>query len=301
VHGEGPGRLKRVAAAAAAALAALAAVIFTLTVLVHLRVPAEIPPAPGPGEIRVVTYNIRAGIQGLDGVIEDLRRLTPDVIALQEIERGVARSMQVDQPTTIAEALGMQAVFAGAVVSRVHGEHGVAILSRFPLSDAETIPLPQGHGRWPRVALRVRVDAPTGPFRMVCVHLARPYGWPLANTTTRLAQIRSLLDRLAGDDLPIVLAGDLNSFPVSLEVWTLRRRLQSAWRPWRDGWAPSFGLRSIGWPFGGVKIDHVFHDPAWSSRGTWSAPRGSSDHRPVVVDLVPGGAAPGGGETGAER
>ena len=33
------------------------------------------------------------------------------------------------------------------------------------------------------------------------------------------------------------------------------------------------------------KIDHVFHDRRWRSRGTWAAAHGASDHRPVVADL----------------
>jgi len=266
-----------------------AAVAFALAfaLVVHLRVPQELPPVPGPGELRVVTYNIRAGLDGLDEVVEDLRALSPDVIALQEVERGVARSMRADQPAELGRALGMEHAFVGSIVSPTAGDHGVAILSRYPMSEVMPIPLPQGNGRWPRVALEARIEAPQGPFRMVAVHLARPWGWPLSNTGTRLAQIRTLLDVLGGDELPVVVAGDFNSFAISPEVWAMERRLESSWKPWRDGWAPSFELRSVGWPGGAIKIDHVFHDRRWGDRGTWAATHGASDHRPVVADLVP--------------
>ena len=76
--------------------------------------------------------------------------------------------------------------------------------------------------------------------------------------------------------------------PVSLEALSVARRLDSSWRPWRDGWATSFPLKAIGLPGGSVKIDHVWHDRAWRSLGHWVGPPGSSDHRPVVVDLLPG-------------
>ena len=65
----------------------------------------------------------------------------------------------------------------------------------------------------------------------------------------------------------------------------MRRRLRSAWIPWRDGWATTFSLRAIGWPFGSIPIDHVYHDERLASRGLWVAAPGASDHRAVVADL----------------
>ncbi|MGQ0720484.1 MAG: endonuclease/exonuclease/phosphatase family protein, partial [Candidatus Eiseniibacteriota bacterium] len=242
------------------------------------------------GAVRVVSYNMRAGLGGLDEIAAEIERLAPDVVALQEIERGVARSMQADQPTVLAERLGMQQAFAGSVVSRLHGDHGVAVLSRHPLRNPEAVPLPQGGGRWPRVALEVTVDAPEGPFRLVSIHLSRPEGWPLSLTGTRLRQIETVLEALETESLPVVVAGDFNAFPISPEAAAMGRRFASAWRPWRDGWTPSFSLSSMGWPLGAVPIDHVFHDRRWKSRGFWSASPGASDHRPVVADLVPGEA-----------
>jgi endonuclease/exonuclease/phosphatase family metal-dependent hydrolase len=263
-------------------LGAAAGIVF-LAVL--LRVPEPLPPGPGPGEIRVVTYNIRAGLGGLDAIAEDVRKLSPDVVALQEVERGVRRSREIDQARALAEALGMEHAFGGSFrVER--GEHGVAILSRFPMADVEIVRLPQGNGRWPRVALKARIDAPGAPFRMVCVHLTRPWGWPTSHTRARLAQIRAMRESLAGDSLAAVVAGDFNSFPISLEGLAMSRWLRNAWKPWRDGWATTFPLETVGWPGGGIHIDHVFHDASWESRGNWIARRGASDHRAVVADLA---------------
>jgi endonuclease/exonuclease/phosphatase family metal-dependent hydrolase len=266
---------------------AAGAALVVAGVLVHGRTPHGPPPRSPEGALRVVSYNVRAGLGGLEEIAEEIERLSPDVVALQEIERGVARSMQVDQPAFLAERLGMRYAFAASITSRTEGDHGVAVLSCHPLRDEEAVPLPQGGGRWPRVALEVTVDAPAGSFRMVCVHLSRPEGWPLSLTRTRLRQVETVLDHLEAEELPAVVAGDFNAFPISPETLTLRQHLESAWRPWRDGWAPSFELSTVGWPLGAVPIDHVFHDPDWKSRGFWSASPGASDHRPVVADLVP--------------
>jgi endonuclease/exonuclease/phosphatase family metal-dependent hydrolase len=254
---------------------------------IHRRAPGPPPPHPGKGVLRIVTYNIRAGLGGLDRVAEDLAPLRADVVALQEAERGIPRSRSVDQPGELAEALGMEAVFASSF--RIGGGgHGLAILSPHPISDVRTHSLPQGSGRWPRVALTARIDAPTGPFRMVCVHLARPRGWPLSNTATRVAQLDALLEALQDETLPVVLAGDFNCLPIALEGLSIARHFAGAWNPWRDGWATSFSLKSVGFPGGSVKIDHVYHERSWKSHGTWVAPPGASDHRAVIADVVPG-------------
>jgi endonuclease/exonuclease/phosphatase family metal-dependent hydrolase len=242
------------------------------------------PPRPAPGDVRVATYNIRAGLGGLDGIVADLEPIHADFIALQEVEHGMKRPRSVDQAGHIAKALGMEEVFAGSFPVD-EGEYGIAVLSRFPITRSEKVALPQGRGRWPRVALKVEIDAPGGPLRFVCVHLARPFHWPLSNTFTRLGQISELLRSLEGEELPVIVAGDMNSLPFSAEGARFRRALTPAWSLWRDGWGTSFSLEAIGWPGGAIKIDHVLHDETWRSHGTWVAPGGASDHRPVFSDL----------------
>jgi endonuclease/exonuclease/phosphatase family metal-dependent hydrolase len=258
--------------------------LLVLGLVIAARGPGEFPAHPDAGSLRVASYNIRAGLGSLEALTEDLRLLEADVVALQEVERGVRRSREIDQARVLADALGFEHVFAGSFTLQT-GEHGIAILSRFPLRDPRVIRLPQGDGRWPRSALTARIEADAGPFLMVCLHLTRPWSWPLSHTRARIAQIRTLLATLADEELPVVIAGDFNCLPISWEVMLITRHLANAWRPWRDGWAASFPLRAIGFPFGAVKIDHVFHDDSWESRGFWVAPRGASDHHPVVADL----------------
>jgi endonuclease/exonuclease/phosphatase family metal-dependent hydrolase len=288
---------RRAVARAVRLLAAIGGAAALVAWIVHERTPGLPRAGPAEGTLRVVTYNIRAGLGGLEAIAADLVPWDADVIALQEVERGIGRSRSADQPGDLGTALDMESAFAGSFAVG-GGEHGLAILSRYPLSDVRTIPLPRGSGHWSRVALSARVETPVGPVRFVCVHLARPWRWPLSNTATRLAQLDALLAALENESLPVVLAGDFNSFPVSLEALSMARRYATSWSPWRDGWATSFPLRAIGWPAGAVKIDHVFHDRDWESTGHWVAPAGASDHRPVIVDLRPGEASPAGDEGG---
>jgi len=278
------------------------AVLFAGTVVaaavglvVHFRTPKVWPERPPEGRLRVATYNIRAALGGLDRIADDLRPLNADLIALQEVERGIHRQRSLDQAGHLATALGMESAFAGSFPVE-QGEHGIAVLSRYPILDTEILRLPRGNGRWPRVALKVRVEAPGGPLLFVALHLARPWFWPFSNTRARLAQIGALLDSLEGEPLPVIVAGDFNSLPFSAEAFRIGGELQPTWKPWRDGWATSFSLDSIGWPLGSIKIDHILHDRHWQDHGTWVAPRGASDHQPVISDLsrVPEEAAGGG-------
>jgi endonuclease/exonuclease/phosphatase family metal-dependent hydrolase len=245
-----------------------------------------VPPSPRPNGLRVATYNIRAGLGGMKGVTQDLKSLSADIIALQEVERGRYGSKNIDHAASLAKELEMKYAYAPSF-SLEEREHGIAVLSRFPLGEIETLQLPQGTGRWPRVALKTRIDTPEGPVRFVCVHLTRPSKMPFSHTRERMAQLRAIFESLEGDSLPPIMAGDFNSTPFSPERWIISRHLQDSWAPWRDGWALTFPLSSIGLPAGSVKIDAVYHDRTWRCGGTWVAPLGSSDHCPVVADVAP--------------
>lgn len=276
----------RTASARARLVVALLVTALLAAAWIQWRSSRPWPPRPAPGHLRVATYNIRAALGGLDGIVADLEPIHADLIALQEVEHGLERPRSTDQAGHVAKALGMEEVFAGSFpVDEGDGEYGIAVLSRYPILSSEKLPLPQGKGRWPRVALKVEVDAPNGPVRFVCVHLARPFHWPLSNTVTRLGQISALLRSLEEDELPVIVAGDMNSLPYSAEGARFRLALRPAWSLWRDGWGTSFSLETIGWPGGAIKIDHVLHDGTWRSHGTWVAPGGASDHRPVFSDL----------------
>jgi hypothetical protein len=94
-------------------------------------------PHPAPVMIRVMTYNIHHG-EGLDGKV-DLTRIADlikaeraDVVALQEVDRGVRRTAQRDMPAELAALTGMTCVFSNNFPYQ-GGEYGNAVLTRFPV------------------------------------------------------------------------------------------------------------------------------------------------------------------------
>src|SRR5687767_12163744 len=87
--------------------------------------------------IRVVTYNIHK-CRGLDRrvsperIVEVLRELDGDIIALQEIFSTHSRYRDIDQARFIATELGLNHCF-GETCKRRGWSYGNALLSRFPM------------------------------------------------------------------------------------------------------------------------------------------------------------------------
>ena len=70
--------------------------------------------------LRVLTYNIHHG-EGVDGKL-DLKRIAqvitsvdPDLVALQEVDRGTRRTQEIDQPAELAQLTKMHVVFGGNI------------------------------------------------------------------------------------------------------------------------------------------------------------------------------------------
>jgi endonuclease/exonuclease/phosphatase family metal-dependent hydrolase len=175
--------------------------------------------------LRLVTFNLLHGgpwssFTGDDHdlesrlaiTIEQLRALRPDLVALQESSVTRRRG---DVAARIARALGLSHVHAratervfwprflgGLVVGVLGFVEGPAILSRFPITSAETVDLPRCQRRMdPRVALRADVQTPAGAIAVFSTH-----------TTRDDCQTRHVADlALAQGKRPTLVMGDLNT------------------------------------------------------------------------------------------
>ena len=92
--------------------------------------------APPERRLRVMTYNTHASV-GSDGscrperIAEVIRRYSPDVVALQEVDVGQRRSGGHDQARVLAELTDLSAHFTSAREAG-GGRYGNAILTRHP-------------------------------------------------------------------------------------------------------------------------------------------------------------------------
>jgi len=265
--------------------------IYTLSLLciAHLAIATDAVQSRDaePASFRVLSYNIHYG-QGTDGRY-DLERLAtvineakPDLVALQEVDVGVKRSGRVHQAQRLAELTGM-AVRFGPTQHYEGGLFGNAVLTRLPILDVVIYPLPYTESTpervtYPRGAIAVTVRSPDGnPLRIVSTHFQHNV------PEDRVAEARAITKLFGLDDeLPTILAGDMNAEPDSEPIEELLTMWKNATDEPPSPSAPSKSPTS--------RIDYIFFRPASLFRVSTAAvvsESEASDHCPVfaVLDL----------------
>lgn len=176
--------------------------------------------------LRVVSWNLwwRFGPweERAEAIAATLERLDPDVACLQEVWGDGERTFSAE----LAGRLGHDHVYASRL--EIDGvRFGNAVLSRWPISSHEMLPLPAPDDTEElRTCLRADVDGPRGPLQVFCTHL----NWRFDQSHVRQAQVRSICRFVAdsrpegGRAFPPVLCGDLNAVPDSDELRMLTGR-----------------------------------------------------------------------------
>lgn len=235
---------------------------------------------------RILTYNIHQ-CRGTDGRL-DVGRVAaviaaqePDIVALQEVDVGRARTGGVDQAHAIAERLDMAFHF-NAALSVEEERYGDAILTTLPERLIKAGPLP-GYPRMPRLeprgALWIAVTIDGVEVQVLNTHLG---------LVPREQQIQA--SALMGPSWlcgparqpPLIVVGDMNAGPWSATLRALMRGMNDA----RAG-RGRIATFPAGLPM--LQIDHVLVSPDIAVSGV-HAPndalaRRASDHLPLVVDF----------------
>ena len=237
--------------------------------------------------LRVATWNIagarRERSNGLDleAVLAAAKSLGVELLALQEVDRLLARSARADQPLRIAQALGVDWSwsYAPALVGDdfrpLSGPdpggpaYGNLLLSRRPLEDIEHLRFPPAGGGEQRTALLATLRVGSRPLTVACAHLSNKQGH-------NVRQLRQLQDLIATRTAPRVLLGDLN-----LPSTVLRFASRPAW--------PEAGRgRTFPNSRPTQQLDHILRhgsDGVLQARGAQVVTAPVSDHRALVVDL----------------
>ena len=199
--------------------------------------PANEPPrAAGGGSgdhVRVVHWNIEHGNRFADiarALAAHPGLAGADLVTLNEVDLGMARSGNRDVAADLAASLGLSAAWAAMflectlgrdddALTAVSGDNeeslfGLSILSRWPITRVRLVPLPGPEdslfvrermlGRF--VALACDIAHPRRPFTVVTVHLEVH-----RTRAHRAEQMRLLLEELAGETRPVLLTGDWNT------------------------------------------------------------------------------------------
>ena len=227
--------------------------------------------------LRVVSYNIHGGVGG-DGhfvpnrIVEVLREIDADIIALQEVE---SRTTGFDMLEFLAGALSLHAI-AGPTLLTANGDYGNGVLTRLPILNKRRIDLsfPQREARGAidaELRAAAAFDAPA--LRLIATHLG-------LHPAERRAQVQQLLTVFEHDRaLPTVFMGDVNEwFLVGRPLRWLHRHFARTPSPATfPSRFPLFALDRI-WvqPRSLLKTLHVHRSPL---------ARVASDHLPLVATL----------------
>ena len=135
-------------------------------------------------KLKVMTYNIAGGrdysvepwgrIHNPDACIDVIREIAPDICALNEVDYELPRSKCVKLAKYIGDKLGYYSAFAPAI-AWAPGLYGNGFISRFPIVDFITIPVPDPDVPSMVGALSGDVPSPLNPPKGCCFHTRCPY------------------------------------------------------------------------------------------------------------------------------
>ncbi len=184
----------------------------------------------GNNELKVMTYNIhhanppsRKDVIDIDAIVEVIKRENPDVIAMQELDRMVPRSGNIDQAKIISQKTGMNYHFFKAIDYQ-GGEYGVAIFSKLKMTKPKQIILPKAKEKSETRTLGyVEIEHPSAKkITFACTHLC------VESEASRVIQVKAIQAELGKITQPVILCGDLNSSQGSESITLLQQQFRNS-------------------------------------------------------------------------
>jgi len=248
----------------------------------------NISAAPASEKIKIVSYNIRwRGGDDLKEIIEqfksDDRIGGAEIIGLQEVDRNRKRTANKNTVRLMAESLKMYYAWAAppapASKKEAEEETGVAILSRWPMSDVQRIVLPhEGPGGRRRVGLGATIQIGQTPVRIYSLHAETR-----VSGKKRLDQVAAVIEDLESHKSKVeraVIVGDFNTWQMGAgdltEKFFTEAKFTTPFDDGTDTWRWMFVRKQLDWMWlrGLQTVQHgVARDI------------GLSDHWPLWVEI----------------
>jgi endonuclease/exonuclease/phosphatase (EEP) superfamily protein YafD len=227
-------------------------------------------------ELRVLTANLQFG-RALDPLVATVRRERPDLVFVQEC----------DPACTAALTSALSATHPHHRAVPGEGPAGSVIVSKLPLTPAAAVPAAMGQPgavtevAGHRVRLQLAHPSPPTPGRLGAwrEELEGLRGWARAHGPAGNGDA-------AGEDTPVILAGDFNA---SRDHAAFRRLLDDGGLA--DAAALAGADRAASWPVTGrpvpgVQIDHVLVSGGFTAHDARFLTMEGSDHRALLVTLT---------------
>jgi endonuclease/exonuclease/phosphatase (EEP) superfamily protein YafD len=240
--------------------------------LIHLG-PQYFPSLPKPAAtahpVTVYFANVWAMNDDNAAIARSVQKANADVVAMTEIaDQHVPALPDILKGYPYRTSTDPARNFAG-------GPRTV-IASRYPIDQLD-LSLHDG-----LAVGEVTVRGPDGPFRLMAVHLTRP--WPLdGRVHAQRDQTKRLARRIhAGEDQRLVIVGDFNAPAASAILRRFSREGGVVSAPaWMGTW-----FNPMPGPFA-IAIDNAFVGPGMTVTRRRVGPANGSDHWPIVVTVAP--------------
>lgn len=250
--------------------------IIPLALLIVWREPT---PVTGSGfPVRVMTYNLHNGFN-TDGrldpeaIARTIEQVKPDILGLQEVERGWYIDSSLDLLVWLSQRLRLPYIY-GPTADPVWGN---AILSRYPIKEWDNMPLPPRDLPLKRGLLWARVDIGGDQELLFIVthfhHVEK-------DSEIRQQQSPELI-RFWNKRPRTIVLGDFNATPDSKEIAMLRDAgLQDAFALAGQG-------QGLTWPSSDpkVRIDYIWLSPDLAASDLVIPQSTASDHLGIAVTV----------------
>jgi endonuclease/exonuclease/phosphatase (EEP) superfamily protein YafD len=223
-------------------------------------------PSPSGNALHIVSLNVLMDNQEYQKVSSYLREASVDVVFLSEIE------------PELMNMLGQELadIYPYVYDESMEGAHGLAMMSKQPFVQTETIPLDERHHRFLTAEI-------TWQGQLVKIYAAHPHP-PLSPfwTKSRDDEIRVIREAIALETNAHIFLGDFNASPWSNPMRQLfaQTRLRHA--------AKGFGIYPT-WRYKtmllGVPLDHILVSDEWQVASYTLGRDVGSDHFPVIAEL----------------
>jgi endonuclease/exonuclease/phosphatase family metal-dependent hydrolase len=253
------------------------------------------PPPATSDQIRVLTANLwhdfprhRNLEARWDMLADAFEQQEVDIACLQEVawtssisNRAQWLGETVDAAYVYGRANGNQAVLGF--------EEGLAIISRYPLSEPQLVEIqPRASGLAHRAVLRAIASTPAGEVAIYCAHLTTSR----RASAEQIAWLQAFVERDAQGRTAII-AGDFNADDSSEAIQTAAQYWEDTYRtvhPITPGRTFSLNLPIIG-PVLNTRYDYIFHQAGAAqfavadSRLLFCEPDRISDHHGVLTSF----------------
>lgn len=255
--------------------------------------------SPTGTTLHIVTFNMYQKNPRISDAQAWLHDQNADIVLLQEIPNAYTGY-------TVTEVPGLKDVYPYQLNQLWNIRYwGNMVLSRYPILSSENVELISNDETQESIEQRVTLDVKGQTIAIYNVHLSEPVGpeqrfeVPFGGDAARSLlhyddakrnrQIFALLARLDTEKLPYIVAGDFNTSSQGITYEILGAKLADTYLEAGFGFGGTWpAAGEAGWPNYVpplMRIDYVWHSPAFHAIEAHDGPKLGSDHLPLLATL----------------